>query len=136
MRSRSSPLPLSSYDPRYRLLLLQGTVARFSLPAMEYGRAVKLRQQIQSYRSLAKRENAPDWEPLYQAMLRIERLPNGEALLIIEPRAKQFDDVLPTLRTVVESGPIAVPEGGGEPVALEGLLDELDTGPPNEGEDK
>lgn len=115
-------LPLSSFDPRYRVLLLAGTRQRLELPAMEHGRATKLRQDMQEYRVTAKREKQPDWEPLYQSIVRLERLTETHSRIVIEPRNSSFNDVLPNLEEVAKQV--------GEPATdLKGLLDDLDKPP-------
>lgn len=136
MSRQKAPLPLTSYDPRYQTLLLAGAKERTELPILDYSKAVRLRQEIQQFRAAAKKHhgeaNKGMWEPLYQAIVRIERLPEQKARLIIEPRGRQFEDVLKD----VIAGPTAVAEGSSEPVKLDSLLDELEKQPPKEGENK
>lgn len=123
-----NPRPISSYDARYRLLLLQGARERVELPATEYGKAVKLRQEMQNYRAEAKRyygESAKDqWEPLYQSVVRMKPLEGDKWIVYIEPRSAQFEGILPSLEEVGRL-PTAHAEGASAPSELGGLLDEL-----------
>lgn len=89
------PLPLSSFDPRFRELLLRGAREAFLLPCTDSREATALRHRVQEYRSQCKKQReAAEWEPLYQCIIRIVIDDNGNTCLLFQPRSQEFDHLL------------------------------------------
>ena len=87
------PTPLSSFDPRFRDLLLDGAKAVIELPCNSRGEATRLRQRLNQYRFACKKHfgeaDPHEWEPLYRCIVQ-----QRAATLILRPRDSEFDSVL------------------------------------------
>lgn len=97
-RIRKNKLPLSSFDPRYRDLLLRGAKERFILPTPSLADARNLRARIHTYRSKAQAEGVADWEQLYHCkILAYSAVPDAKGnagRLEFVPRTEEFSDIL------------------------------------------
>ena len=86
------PIPLSSFDPRFRNLLLEGAKAPLEVPCASRSEAVRLRQRLNQYRFACKQHfasEAHEWEPLYRCIVQ----QNGNTL-VLRPRDSEFDTAL------------------------------------------
>ncbi len=89
-------LPLSSFDPRFRELLMRGAVKEFSITCETIREARAMRARIHTYRSQAKMHygdaGRAEWEPLY--LCRIVLVKSPAIRLCFEPRQAEFDHLL------------------------------------------
>lgn len=96
MARKNTVIPISSFDPRLKDLLLQGTTKRIELPCTSKRQRVTLRNQLMDYRAAARREGLEGAEGLYRAKMSFGQPSEDEKIwpLIIAPRGSEFDDVL------------------------------------------
>lgn len=118
-------LPLSSFDPRYKQLLLRGAGERFEVPCSSLKEARALRARIHTFRSRAKKHfgdrQREEWEPLFQCIIFLREAP---LRLIFTPRSSEFDAALFSIPLSGKSAPpLAAPEPRSE---RDSLLDELE----------
>jgi hypothetical protein len=117
MTKRTYPKsPSTSYDPRYRELLLRGGLEVVEVPCEDYNQAVRLRYQMNAYRSRVKEEGQEGWEALYRAIISVDDRGKGN-ILSIRPKGSEFDRVLSKAEGK-EATPLA-----SRPI--DGLLDEF-----------
>lgn len=84
-------IPLSSFDPRFRQLLLRGSQERFVLECETPSEANTLRANLHTFRAQTKKQRPDDrsaWEPLYGCIISIEG-----AKLILKPRRSILDRI-------------------------------------------
>jgi hypothetical protein len=90
---RKPPTPLSSFDPRFRELLLQGAKEVVEIPCASRSEAVRLRQRLNQYRFAAKQyfgeADHSAWEPLYRCIVQ-----QKDTVLLLRPRDSEFDKAL------------------------------------------
>ena len=87
-----APTPLSSFNPRFRELLLQGAVGEVKLTCASRSEATKLRQRLNQYRFAVKQHSPDDtasWEPLYRCIVQ-----QKHSILVLRPRDSEFETVL------------------------------------------
>jgi hypothetical protein len=93
-------LPLASYDPRLKALLLKAVHERVEIGFESKGEATKMRQTLHTYRSTARSHFGPtapeEWEPLYRTLVRLEQ--RGKLWFVVAmPRESEFSDKLDAL---------------------------------------
>lgn len=119
---RPPDLPLASFDPRYRELLIKGAQASFTLDCETVQDANALRARIHTYRSQAKKHfgqgHKEEWEYLYLTTIYLIKLEGGRAQLRFAPRQREFDHILSQM-------PSAAPEAL-DPQEAESLLEKLE----------
>lgn len=111
---RPPDLPLSSFDPRYKELLLRGAQKEFTLTFETLKEARGFRALIHTYRSRAKKHfgdaGREEWEPLYLCAIYLVKAPAIQ--LRFAPRHDQFSHILAQL-----------PDGAEPPKLESGVLD-------------
>jgi hypothetical protein len=92
---RRENMPLSSFDPRYRVLLLDGAKAETRIPCADLKAARRMRALICSYRGRMKKhfgeKRAMEWEPLYQTIVSVDEDKNE---VVLRPRSTEFESLL------------------------------------------
>jgi len=103
------PTPLSSFDPRLRELLLQGSTGVVEVPCASRGEAIRLRQRFNQFRFAAKQHwgaEAPhEWEPLYRCIVQ-----QDGAKLTLRPRDSEFDSALSGAGALGPTAPVLPPD--------------------------
>ncbi len=94
MTRKNTVIPISSFDPRLKDLLLQGTTKRIEIPCTSSKQRISLRNQLMDYRAAARRAGLPDAEKLYRAKMSLGEEKEGVFPLIIAPRGSEFNDIL------------------------------------------
>lgn len=92
MSRTRAPTPLSSFNPRFRELLLAGAVGEVKLTCSSRSEATKLRQRLNQYRFAVKQHSPDDtasWEPLYRCIVQ-----QKHSILVLRPRDSEFENVL------------------------------------------
>ncbi len=113
--------PLATFDPRYRELLVRGSLEEFTIPCHTEAKAHRFQMTLCQFRARLRKhfgdEQRGEWEPLYACV--IGKLPGDPTSLRLYPRHSEFDDIL---------GPIEIEAPGLD----HDILADLDTGEPNE----
>jgi len=103
---RDRRLPFEAHDARLFDLWRRGTVEAFVLAEVtappdsaeagsQAARLVRLNQMMNAARAAAKRADAPGWEDLYRATIRLHRDSEGRlGRLTVEPRTAELDSLL------------------------------------------
>jgi len=118
-------MPLSTFDPRYKELILKGCVAHVQLKQESRKDAARLRNILTTFRARYKRvylEDTAKWEPLYGAII---GLSDDGYSTVIRPRSLEAEHLMRNI-TVHEMDPSAEPNEG-TPVSADVPL--LDTDP-------
>lgn len=134
---RPSKYPISSFDPRFRELLLKGAMEEIRLDFPTKKAAIAFQQRLQLYRATVRKEGKPEeYEILYRCRTsrRDSGTMNDPSTLYIRPNDIQFSQVfdqvdlttrvpLPSKRPQV----LDVPETSSEepPVTIDDLLADL-----------
>ena len=117
-------MPLSTFDPRYKELILKGCVAHVQLKQESRKDAARLRNILTTFRARYKRvylDDVAKWEPLYGAII---GLSDDGYSTVIRPRAMEAEHLLQNV-TIHEIDPRADPAEG-TPTLLEVPLLESD----------
>lgn len=99
MPRKNTVVPITSFDPRLKDVLLEGAKRRVELLCSSRKQRYALRNQLYDYRARAREQKLSDADQMYRAKI-TDNLPtreqNGATVwpLIIAPRGSEFDDVL------------------------------------------
>lgn len=96
---KGTSIPLEGFDPRLKELLTQGSVKRIDIPCESAHQRTALRNQLYTYRALARKENLPDAKNYYRASITHGGERDGKFWLTIAPRGSEFDKVLADLKS-------------------------------------
>lgn len=130
--SRRAPLPLESFDPRFREVFLKALLTPYIIPFPTYNEAKRFQVRLHQYRSAVRRADPDEASLLYRVKTSIRG-----AELHIHPADQEFspifDQVSPppreprTSREPFDAPPTYVPEAGGdsEHVSFTDLLSDL-----------
>lgn len=94
MPRKNTVIPIESFDPRLRDLLLRGSKERIEIPCETKRQRVNLRNQLMDYRAAARRANLAEANQLYRAKMSLGEVKDDKFILIIAPRGSEFDSVL------------------------------------------
>lgn len=88
-------LPLTSFDPRYKDLMLRGAREEFTIPCESAAQAFRLQGSMQSFRARMKKHHGEngkaEWEPLYGCIISLRKSPPS---LVLKPRTQMFSSIL------------------------------------------
>jgi hypothetical protein len=111
MPRKGVKIPISSYDPRLKELLLRASREAVTILCTSAKQRTSLRNQLMNYRARARDEKLEFAEQLYRAKLSLgEKTPEGKYPLVVAPRGSEFNDIL----------------GGGNPAGTGQVYDRAD----------
>lgn len=84
-------MPLTSFDPRYKDLLLKGCHERVEIPTNSEKDAHRLQSLLCTFRARAKKENVEGWEALYGTIVTKTADLKG---VLLRPRADELDTLI------------------------------------------
>lgn len=109
-------LPASSFDPRFRDLLLAGAIKRLELKCATGRQARELRKRLHAFRQAVRREGREEYAALMRAIVTVEP-PHpqhlGPSLLVVSPRDSKYNDIL----SQFEANPVSAPTLDDDPLA-------------------
>jgi hypothetical protein len=92
---KNTIIPIESYDPRLKQLLLDGSVKRIEIPCESHSQRISLRNQLLNYRARARELKMDGVAQLYRAKITAsESRDDAPYLLVIAPRGSEFDSIL------------------------------------------
>lgn len=105
MPRKNTIVPIESFDPRLKDLLIQGATQRVEIPCETQHQRTALRNQLFDYRARAREQKLEGAAQLYRAKVSFASTEEHPYLLIIAPRGSEFDSILSRAKVMGAQAP-------------------------------